>query len=342
MTTYNGSVYLKQTIDAILEQTFADFELLIVDDGSSDETLDIIRTYRDARIRCLVNARNLGISASRNRALDEARGEFLAMTDQDDLSLPDRLAVQVQFLEQHPEIDLVSTAVDFLRDGKRWRDPMRPLDRPCLVHMGLFFGRHNVTYSSVCVRQTFLRRHHLFFDPAFHYAEDLDLYLRIAQVGRMVTLSSSLVIYRRHAHNTSVRQYLDMSRHGRCVLARAYRELLDRTLAEPEIERIWRVLVERHPATSLVELEQIAEVMTEVLTAFLKRAGMTEIECEALRNFAAEIWWSVVAVSSRRRLGSAALRLFEQPAILGQYPPPWIERGAAWLRVLISNWRRIA
>ena len=340
MTTYNGAAYLEETIEGILNQSFTDFEFLIVDDGSSDQTLEIIRSYEDPRIRCLVNEQNLGISLSRNRAIREARSEFFAPTDQDDLSLPRRLETQVEYLDRNPETDLVSTTVDLLRDGRRRRDSMRALDQPVLVHMGLFFGRHNVTYSAICVRLEFLRRHDLFFDQAFHYAEDFDLYLRIASVGRMVTLDQPMVVYRKHGENTSIRQYKTMTANGQRSLGRAYGELLQRTLSDEEVERIWRVLVERRPAASLDEMDQIGGIMTEVLAAFMTRPGLVDHERQALRELASQVWWSVVVASGNRHLGFSALAQLARYSELSHWRPTLLERLSTELKIAATFWRR--
>lgn len=105
MAVYNGERFLSATLESILGQHFTDFELMIVDDGSTDRTSDILAAYaaRDGRIVLLNNPTRQGISAARNRALATARGRYVAITDADDLSYPSRLQKQVAFLDAHPE-----------------------------------------------------------------------------------------------------------------------------------------------------------------------------------------------------------------------------------------------
>ena len=111
MPVYNGEKYLAEAIDSILVQTFTDFELLIVDDGSQDNSAEIIRSYvkRDSRIRFFQQEQNEGSANARNRGIANAKGEFIAAMDCDDVSLPERLQKQVDFLESHPEIGALGT-----------------------------------------------------------------------------------------------------------------------------------------------------------------------------------------------------------------------------------------
>ena len=110
MPMFNASPYLRECIDSVLAQTYADFELLIVDDGSEDDSVDIIRSYTDSRIR-LIERRHDYI-ASLNCLFDEARGTFVAHMDADDVMKPDRLKAQLIYLETHPEIDILASQMD--------------------------------------------------------------------------------------------------------------------------------------------------------------------------------------------------------------------------------------
>ena len=170
MTTYNGAKLVSKSIQAILDQTFEDFELIVIDDGSSDATVEVVQCFDDPRIRLLPNPQNMGISRSRNRALSLARGEFIACNDQDDISKPVRLAKQIAFLDAHPEVLLVSAAVQLNNGSETWADPMPTSSDPLLLHLSLFFGRHNITYSTVCTRASAIRKHNLTFSQEFHYA----------------------------------------------------------------------------------------------------------------------------------------------------------------------------
>ena len=111
MAVYNGEKYLREAIESILDQTYTNFEFLIINDGSSDRTEEIILSYNDKRIRYIKNEQNLKLIASLNKGLDLAKGEFIARMDADDISLPERLEKQINFLEKHPEIGLLGSWV---------------------------------------------------------------------------------------------------------------------------------------------------------------------------------------------------------------------------------------
>ena len=110
MCAYNAQAFLRDAIDSILAQTFSDFELIVVDDASSDETPTIIAHYSDPRIRILRNSTNLGVGGARNKGLSIARGKYIAIHDADDTSVPDRLAQQVAYLDANPEVGLIGSA----------------------------------------------------------------------------------------------------------------------------------------------------------------------------------------------------------------------------------------
>lgn len=104
MPAYNAERYIREAIDSILRQTWSDFELIIIDDGSTDSTAAIIAEYTDNRIRFCPNAQNMGVAATLNRGLELACGAYIARMDADDISLPERFAKQAAYLDAHPDV----------------------------------------------------------------------------------------------------------------------------------------------------------------------------------------------------------------------------------------------
>jgi len=111
MSVYNGEKYLREAIESILNQTFTDFEFIIVNDGSTDSSLEIIKSYDDERIKIIDNKKNIGLTKSLNKALKQACGEYIARQDADDVSLPNRFEEQIKYFEEHPEIAVLGTNV---------------------------------------------------------------------------------------------------------------------------------------------------------------------------------------------------------------------------------------
>ena len=155
MSVYNGERYLREGIESILAQTFADFEFLIVDDGSTDGTWQVLTEYaaRDSRIRLIRNSQNLGLTRSLNKGLSAAQGEYIARQDADDVSLPHRLEKQVVVLEHDPRVVLVSGNIDLMdSEGHIWRRPRRNAS-PGMVAWLLLFYNYLGGHSQVMFRR---------------------------------------------------------------------------------------------------------------------------------------------------------------------------------------------
>jgi glycosyltransferase involved in cell wall biosynthesis len=195
MSVYNGERYLREAIDSILTQTFLDFELAIVNDGSIDSTAEIISSYNDPRIRLINNARNLGLTKSLNKGLELARGQFVARQDADDISEPERLAKQVDFLEAHPDIALLGTFYQEIDErGNKIADCKLPCD--CTnIRWALFFYTPFIHGSVMFRRATALAKIG-FYNEHFRYAQDYDYWCRIALSLKVANLNEYLVGYR--------------------------------------------------------------------------------------------------------------------------------------------------
>ena len=205
MPVYNAERYLSQAIESILGQSFRDFELLILDDGSSDKSTEIARAAakRDSRA-IFVNGGHHGVVYWRNAGVDQARGEYLAMMDADDISLPDRLTRQVQFLDAHPgcyvlgtqalRIDPDSDPIDM------WRVPLSH-DEIDAIHMQS--GASAIINPAVMMRTGAVRKAGG-YRPGFDAAEDYDLLLRIGEIGQMRNLPDVLVKYRLHSKSLTL------------------------------------------------------------------------------------------------------------------------------------------
>ncbi|MBE0540489.1 MAG: glycosyltransferase [Verrucomicrobia bacterium] len=198
---FNTEAYLFKAIDSILRQTFLDFELLLLDDGSSDRSVEIARqaATRDSRI-VFVNGGRRGVVHARNLGVEMARGELVAMMDSDDIASLDRLACQVRFLDAHPECCAVGAqALRIDSDGApldRWMVPERHED---------IDGGHMAGTSGLIINPTVMMRRHAVirvggYRAAFRDgAEDYDLFLRLAEVGQLMNLPATLLQYRVHS-----------------------------------------------------------------------------------------------------------------------------------------------
>jgi GT2 family glycosyltransferase len=218
MAVYNGQEYLRPAIDSVLGQTFRDLELIVVNDGSTDASRDIMVSIDDDRVRLLDNTRNLGLTPSLNRGVEAARGEFVARLDADDVATPDRLARQVRFLDRNPDVALVGSAyknIDTL--GRVVRRGQWPRYHLQLRWSLLFYCPFN--HSAVTWRRGAVSEAVGLYDESFQYAMDWEYWSRIASRLRVANLRRVLTLYRVGPHSMSsnhprVRVEIEMARHA--------------------------------------------------------------------------------------------------------------------------------
>ena len=199
MAAYNAEKYIKQAIPSILNQSFEDFELLIVNDGSTDQTVAAVQSFDDPRIRLIHNESNQGLVFTRNRALKEARGEFIAILDSDDIAVPERLQVQYDFMLRHTEVALCSGHAALI-DEKGIATGQQFIVPTDDVNMEVFFGNPFINPAAM-FRTAVLRELGGYRD--FAPAEDYDFFLRVSEKYRVGNLDQLLVYYRVHGQNTS-------------------------------------------------------------------------------------------------------------------------------------------
>jgi glycosyltransferase involved in cell wall biosynthesis len=199
MPVYNGAVYLREAIDSILAQTYPHFELLVIDDGSLDDSADIIRSYSDNRIRLISNERNSGIIFTLNRGIAEAKGKYIARMDADDVSYPMRFEKQVMELERHPGLSVLATFVDFINsDGEitsTWFT-----DRSAVTETqirNLMMRTNCIAHPTVMMRADVAREFR--YNEKQKGAEDWDLWMRLLAAGKRISkIPEVLVNYRIH------------------------------------------------------------------------------------------------------------------------------------------------
>ncbi len=186
---YNDERFVSRAIQSILVQTFADFELIVVDDGSTDGTVKILEAFADPRIRIVFDSHQ-GVSAALNRAISLAGGEYLARMDSDDTSRPDRLERQSDFLDQHPDYGMVGSACEIVtEDGSRVGSfPVPQLDAE--VRAAMIWG-NPIVHSSVMIRKSVLDEVG-FYDPNYMW-EDYELWWRIISRYKVANLPDQLV-----------------------------------------------------------------------------------------------------------------------------------------------------
>lgn len=202
MPVYNGEHYLREAIDSILEQTLSDFELLIINDGSTDESEKTILSYDDDRIRYVKNESNLKLIATLNKGLQLSRGKYIARMDADDIAAPTRLAKQLEFMESHPAVGICGTWFESF--GSTNSVVKYPISDSGIRYMALY--QCPFCHPTVMLRTELIRNHELEFSHDYPHAEDYEFWLRAGRFTELHNLPEVLLKYRQHEESVSVKE----------------------------------------------------------------------------------------------------------------------------------------
>jgi len=194
MSVYNAEAFLRAAIDSILAQTFQDFEFLIINDGSKDKSLKIIKSYNDSRIR-LISRANKGLTYSLNEGLGLAHGEYIARQDADDISVPERLAKEVAYLDNHPRVGLVGSNYTHMDARGKTSITTNVFTHPDDLKVCLILC-NQYGHGSVMMRRSALDQAGN-YDKRVGYVEDYDLWIRLSQVSDVANFEEPLYWWRK-------------------------------------------------------------------------------------------------------------------------------------------------
>ena len=236
MPVYNCSNYIYDSTISILNQTFSDFELIIIDDCSTDNTVDILKKFNDERIVLIVKQKNTGITNSLNYALDIAKGKYLARMDGDDISNIDRLKKQYEFMESHPDVVLCGGGYEVIKSNyehgqkgdifvqkasaatldvltRAWirifwgkGDIRIKTFKPYLLHGELLFdlATHcSFAHPTVMIKSEVLKMNKVKYNPKCEPAEDYEMWTKLSEYGKLANIPDILIKYRRHEYQTT-------------------------------------------------------------------------------------------------------------------------------------------
>lgn len=191
MPVYNTERYLRQSINSILSQTFGDFEYIIIDDCSTDDSLDIINSYPDIRIKVVKNQKHLGVSASANKGFILARGKYIVRMDADDISLPERLFQQYEYMEKHSKVDLCGSRVRIIGSHRTWKYPSEHEKIKCRLLFNSSFAQPSLIFR----KSTFVKNN-LYYNNNFIRGEDYELWVRSIDKLKCSNMCEVLLLYR--------------------------------------------------------------------------------------------------------------------------------------------------
>lgn len=260
LPVYRGAAHVGAAVESVLGQTFSDFELLVLDDASPDESVAIVESFGDPRVRVLVNERNLGQVATLNRGLREARGEYVARLDQDDVCLPERFERQAALLEEQPKVAVVGTWVDVVDESGVVVDRSRPLLDDVVDELyAILVDRLPLAHPAVMLR----REAALAlggYDETVRYCEDQDLWRRLVLAGHELrVVPEPLLRYRVHAGQQSSLHAEEQRRNNEAAIERFVAAVVpevDARLVRIACTRqldLWGELASEHDAARLAD-----------------------------------------------------------------------------------------
>lgn len=298
MAAYNGTDLIGATIDSLFAQTYPHWELVVVDDCSTDDTYDLLQSYADPRIRAFRAERNGGPVIARNLGFRQARGRYIAGLDHDDLCRPTRFEKQVAYLDRHPETALLATAATELHeDGRIVASQLPPVTTPALIGW-LLHVQNPLVWSSVMFRADAARSFPEMTDPSLLYAEDFDLYHRLSTLGTIARLDEELMVYRAHEGGLSKRYVEAMTDSAAKILARSYGAVFGDG-ADAAITLVTDHIMKRLPVRDGDTLRRLGDTLATLQEHYLTRVGPKADDRALIRWETARIWG---------RCGQAALR----------------------------------
>ena len=304
---YNRADYVCVAVNSILAQTYEDFELLIVDDGSTDDTVDVLQRYQDPRIRIERNETNQGIPITRNRGLELARGEYIALLDSDDHSYPNRLQKQVDFLDAHSNIAQVGSWCSFMDEhgnmlDKIRRQPLRPED----IHAHMLFHCPLVNRTIMAQTET-LRQYG--YDTAFPRCQDYDVHSRMVGEQAMANMADILVCGREHPGRITG-QTGDLGKNRKMAIYRYLLNQINIDATEQDLERHHALTRRSERNIEAIDYLEWAEAwLWRLKQANLKHAAFPDA---AFARVTGALWalncWQTRKVLGKRRMLNRLLR----------------------------------
>ena len=230
MPAYNGEKYIEEAIKSILDQTYDNFELIIIEDKSKDNTLNIIRKFQDSRICLYLNYENRGISYSTNLGIQKSKGKYIALLDDDDMALHRRLEWQVEYMETHNEVDILggrSALID--PDGKFIRYDSEPIRNSKYIKANLLFYNKKFANCTAMIRRSFIEKNNLRYEENCLGMQDLKFYMDSSKVGTLATIDQLIHLKRIHDEEETVRSLKYHEKERKDLFAKFQRESIQKS-----------------------------------------------------------------------------------------------------------------
>ncbi len=297
MPVRNGAKYIRKAIESILYQTFSEFELIILDDGSIDQTLEIVRSYTDKRIRLIQNDQSLNLSEARHKIVLLSKGTYIAYLDSDDIAAPSRLLEQLHFLRQNNDIYMVGSWVEIIDErgnskNSIWKHTTSPDIIPSILLFRNCFTQSSVLLKKECLLTTSYR-------STYWPAPDFDLWTRLSHKYKMANIPKVLTYYRVHQENSSLQKQKEIKECTQLIFSNS----LKRFGFTPTLEEInIHDSLERH--SKEFSEEKINKIQIWLLKLLSINQKTHLYSDEIFKRIVTDYWFRVSCVSANKGLTS--------------------------------------
>lgn len=287
MAVYNGDRYLRETIESVRQQTFTDFEFVIVDDGSMDQTWNILTYYsqQDSRLKLHQNQTNLGQTDSLNRALALAKGKYIARQDADDISLPTRFEKQVRLLDENPDVVMVSSDIDVIDQDGNYKWTYQRGCHSSLVCWYLLFHNYISGHSQVMFRRETILE--LGGYAGTHLTQDYRLWSRFSRVGIIAIIPEVLLKYREHGSSLSSQHRADQLASSMSISKQNIEQLTQDAISFAEIQALrgyWELPLsfQHYSVMQEVGAAKIQKNLSKIFPVFIQNYPFNDISKQHL------------------------------------------------------------
>lgn len=290
MPVFNDDIFLLDAVESILRQTFRSFEFLIIDDGSTDGTAELLAAIRDPRLRVLHNEKHLGLTCSLKLGIEQAQGLYIARMDADDIALPERLEKQVSFLSTHQEVGILGS--DCYVIDQHGRDVgYLPMPEADLQIRWTSLLANPFAHPTVMIRRNVLVQNGLNYDETFNTAQDYELWTRMLRYTRGANLPKPLIQYRVRHGITIKQREVQLNNHDTIALRTIQEQLPEFPITLERVSQLREMFVGGNGSTIDLDAQRVAlmNVYIDILMAFVNRhsgePGLKTIQCqEALKG----------------------------------------------------------
>lgn len=312
MAVHNGEHVVREALESLYAQTFSDFEVVIVDDASTDATRAVLARETDPRLRIVHAEANAGAVASRNRAFSIARGRYVAALDHDDIAHPTRFARQVAYLDAHPEVVMVGTAAQILTGSELRPPPPPPETDPELIDWLMRFS-NPLVWSSVMFRADAARKLGRLMRQERLYAEDFDFHQRMRAYGRIARIDEPLTVYRSAATGMSQRHQAGLAAQSSAIIEEVNRPSLGQG-ATAAAALIVPFIMLGQPVPDPETLASVSSVLARITDDQIERTRPAADTVSKMQRHLSSLWWRLCRAAVRSGKVPVADALALRPA----------------------------